>query len=67
MPAAVRCARPNDRGCYGCYGPKETPNTGSLTAWMADLGMQREDLLRIYRTFNAWSPAFREESRRHDP
>jgi len=56
-----------DRGCYGCYGPKETPNTGSLTAWMADLGMQREDLLRIYRTFNAWSPAFREESRRHDP
>jgi coenzyme F420-reducing hydrogenase gamma subunit len=21
------------RGCYGCYGPKETPNTASLSAW----------------------------------
>ena len=21
-----------DRGCYGCFGPKETPNTSSLTA-----------------------------------
>ena len=21
------------RGCYGCFGPKETPNTDSLTAW----------------------------------
>ncbi len=25
-----------DRGCYGCYGPKETPNAPSLSAWMND-------------------------------
>ncbi len=22
------------RGCYGCYGPMETPNTASLAGWM---------------------------------
>ena len=22
-----------NRGCFGCYGPKETPNTGSLGRW----------------------------------
>ena len=22
-----------DRGCYGCFGPQETPNTASLSAW----------------------------------
>ena len=28
-----------DRGCYGCFGPMETPNTGSLTAWWERLGV----------------------------
>ena len=29
-----------NRGCYGCFGPKETPHTGSLAHWMSDkLGM----------------------------
>ena len=27
-----------DRGCYGCYGPKETPNTASLNAWSGARG-----------------------------
>jgi coenzyme F420-reducing hydrogenase gamma subunit len=39
-----------DRGCYGCYGPKETPNTASLDAWS---GLEETDLVRVYRTFNA--------------
>jgi len=55
-----------DRGCYGCYGPMESPNTRSLSAALARLGVGREDLKRIYRTFNANAPAFREESERHD-
>lgn len=54
-----------DRGCFGCYGPKETPNTVSLSAWMARLGMHGPDLRRVYRTFNANAGAFREESERH--
>ncbi len=42
-----------DRGCYGCYGPMESPNTASLSARMAELGAEEVDLVRVYRTFNA--------------
>jgi len=55
------------RGCYGCYGPKETPNAPSLTRRLAGLGMDERTLQRVYRTFNASAPAFREESERHGP
>ena len=54
-----------DRGCYGCYGPKETPNPPSLSVWLSKLGMNEEELHRVYRTFNAAEPPFREESDRH--
>jgi sulfhydrogenase subunit delta len=52
-----------DRGCYGCYGPKETPNTASLDAWT---GLDDRDLVRVYRTFNAGAEAFRTASERHE-
>jgi sulfhydrogenase subunit delta len=55
-----------DRGCYGCYGPMETPNTRSLSTRLEQLGLGRRDLARLFRTFNANAPAFREESERHD-
>ncbi|KAF0097087.1 MAG: NADH ubiquinone oxidoreductase 20 kDa subunit [Rhodospirillaceae bacterium] len=55
------------RGCYGCYGPMETPNASSLTNWLHKLGMDDRALQRIYRTFNANAQAFREESEKHDP
>jgi sulfhydrogenase subunit delta len=52
-----------DRGCYGCYGPMEDPNATSLSGWLeARLGADEVDLVRLYRTFNANAPAFREES-----
>ena len=54
------------RGCYGCFGPMETPNTDSLTSWMRDLGMGEGDQLRVFRTFNAGAEAFREESEKHE-
>lgn len=54
-----------DRGCYGCYGPKETPNATSLSRSLAALGMEDRALRRVYRTFNANAPDFREESERH--
>lgn len=54
-----------DRGCYGCYGPKETPNTPSLSGWLAKLGMDERSLQRVYRTFNANAGPFRDESGRH--
>jgi coenzyme F420-reducing hydrogenase gamma subunit len=53
------------RGCYGCYGPMETPNTFSWSGWWQQRGMEESDLRDVFRTFNAWSEAFREESKRH--
>ncbi len=52
-----------DRGCYGCYGPKETPNPDSLNAFA---GLEDPDIVRIYRTFNALAPGFRQTSEEHD-
>jgi len=54
-----------DRGCYGCFGPMETPNAPSLSDWLARLGMDERDLRRIYATFNANADAFRDEAERH--
>jgi sulfhydrogenase subunit delta len=41
-----------NRGCYGCFGPKETPNTASLTRQLRVLGMQDPGVNRVFRTFN---------------
>ena len=55
-----------NRGCYGCYGPMESPNTESLSAWWQRLGVSEADLVRAYRTFNAYAEPFRKESDRHE-
>jgi coenzyme F420-reducing hydrogenase gamma subunit len=54
------------RGCYGCYGPMETPNVRALSDRLVDLGMDNTALRRAYRTFNAGAAPFRAESERHD-
>ncbi len=54
------------RGCYGCFGPRESAATESLSAWLLDGGVPAEALVRTLRGFTAWAPAFREESDRHD-
>lgn len=54
-----------NRGCYACFGPKETPNTASMSTWLKHLGMKDEDLIRTYRTFNAYAEPFRKESEAH--
>ena len=55
-----------DRGCYGCYGPMETPNTTSLSGWLGRLRAEDVDLIRVYRTFNAGAQPFREQSEAHE-
>jgi sulfhydrogenase subunit delta len=50
-----------DRGCFGCFGPADTANTASLSAHMLAGGMTPVDVTRLYRTFNANAPAFRDE------
>lgn len=47
------------RGCYGCFGPKETPNTASLSKQWVQIGVRAEDVNKAYRSFNAWAESFR--------
>ncbi len=41
-----------NRGCYGCFGPMETPNTVSLTRQLHVLGMGDVAIEHAFRTFN---------------
>jgi len=54
-----------NRGCYGCFGPMESPNAKSLSAQLAALGMDERALRRVYRTFNAAAKPFSDEAERH--
>lgn len=47
------------RGCYGCFGPMETPNTEALAGEWAQLGASADDLRRAFHSFNAWAEPFR--------
>ena len=46
------------RGCYGCFGPRESANTKSLAAWLSD-GRNASDVSRLFAGFTAWSEPFR--------
>ncbi len=54
------------RGCYGCFGPKETPNPESLSGQFQKLGIDDGGLVRAYRGFNAYAEPFRKESEAHE-
>jgi coenzyme F420-reducing hydrogenase gamma subunit len=54
------------RGCYGCFGPMETPNTASLMSEWRTLGASPRDIRRALRTFTAAAEPFRKESELHD-
>jgi coenzyme F420-reducing hydrogenase gamma subunit len=58
-----------NRGCYGCYGPMESPNTVSLVNQLRVLGQSDPQIARAFRGFNAWAWQFRkasEECDRHE-
>jgi sulfhydrogenase subunit delta len=52
------------RGCYGCFGPMETPNATALTDRLHAMGVDDASLVRLLRTFNADAPTFRSAARR---
>jgi coenzyme F420-reducing hydrogenase gamma subunit len=54
------------RGCYGCFGPKETSNTASLGRAFRQMGSTSQDLVRVFRSFNACAEPFRRESEAHE-
>jgi len=47
------------RGCYGCFGPKEAPNTDALAVKLGELGLDPPAVRRFWHTFNAGAGAFR--------
>ncbi len=46
------------RGCYGCFGPRESANTASLAQWLAT-DRDDADVARLFAGFTAWAPPFR--------
>jgi coenzyme F420-reducing hydrogenase gamma subunit len=54
------------RGCYGCFGPQDTPNTPALAGVLASTGMTEADVVRVFRTFNAGAEPFRVEALAHE-
>lgn len=54
------------RGCYGCFGPMETPNTASLSDGWERLGVSELNIMRAFRGINAYAEAFRKESEAHE-
>jgi sulfhydrogenase subunit delta len=53
-----------NRGCYGCFGPMETPNTKALVPLLRRLGMDDRNVERVFSTFNANAEPFREAANR---
>ena len=48
-----------NRGCYGCFGPKENAQPLSLMQHMHGQGCDREVLVDLVRNFNGYAPEFR--------
>ena len=54
------------RACFGCFGPKETPNTPALSESWQKMGVGDHELVRAFRSFNAYAEPFRRESELHE-
>ncbi len=51
------------RPCFGCFGPTDAANTGSLVARLRGDGLPQGDVVRLFRTYTAGAPAFSSASR----
>ena len=48
------------RGCYGCFGPRESANGCGLANWYGDsLGLSDEQVAARFAGFTGWSPELR--------
>jgi coenzyme F420-reducing hydrogenase gamma subunit len=48
-----------DRGCYGCFGPREAANATSLAAWFGRDGRSDADTAALFSGFTAYAKPFR--------
>lgn len=47
------------RGCFGCFGPSQPPNTEALAARFLELGLSRREAAERFRFITGWAPAFK--------
>jgi sulfhydrogenase subunit delta len=52
------------RGCYGCFGPSQPPNTEALARKFIELGMSPTRVVDTFRFITGYAPAFRETAER---
>ncbi len=55
------------RGCYGCFGPQEVPNTAALSRHFRSEGVAAKRVVQMFRGFNAYAEPFRKESEAQEP
>lgn len=48
-----------DRGCYGCFGPREAANATSLADWFGRDGRSDRDVAGLFSGFTAYAKPFR--------
>ena len=53
-----------NRGCYGCFGPMESPNTGALVPLLRVRGLSERGVERVFSTFNVGVESFKEAAGR---
>jgi sulfhydrogenase subunit delta len=53
------------RGCYGCFGPKESANTGAIAHEFSRLGQTPAEIKRAFLGINAGAEAFKKEGMNH--
>jgi coenzyme F420-reducing hydrogenase gamma subunit len=46
------------RGCYGCFGPMQSPNVAALATQLRTCGLDEGTIDRVFATFNAAAPEF---------
>jgi sulfhydrogenase subunit delta len=49
-----------NRGCYGCFGPMESPNTTALGDQWLEMGVDSQTVADAFHFFNNYADAFRE-------
>jgi coenzyme F420-reducing hydrogenase gamma subunit len=53
-----------NRGCFGCFGPMETPNIDALVPLLRSQGMSERGVERVFSTFNVGTDPFRKAAGR---
>jgi len=53
-----------NRGCFGCYGPMESPNADSLCQALLTKGVSRSEIVRMLNGFTGWAEEFHSAAER---